>query len=116
MGYRKVIQLSLTFGGLLFVWEFKKLKFEQMMNKEKLLKIFEKYKNESTGGIYMTKWDSMADDILSSQNSSKPLVMCSLPLTEGAMKTNVKKSVMGLMSEPPPPTKPSKDVSGGNDA
>lgn len=45
-----------------------------MLNKEKLLKIFEKYKNASTGGIYMTKWDAMADDIISSQNSSKPVV------------------------------------------
>ena len=45
-----------------------------MLNKETLLKIFEKYKNASTGGIYMTKWDAMADDILSSQNSGKPIV------------------------------------------
>lgn len=53
---------------------------------------------------------------LQSQNSGKPIVMRSLPLTEGAMKTNVKRAVMGLMADPPPPTKSSKDVSGGNDA
>lgn len=46
-----------------------------MLNKETLLKIFDKYKNASTGGIYMTKWDAMADDILSSQNAAKPIVM-----------------------------------------
>lgn len=50
-----------------------------MMNKETLLKIFEKYKNASTGGIYMTKWDAMADEILSSQNAAKPLVRRSKP-------------------------------------
>lgn len=49
-----------------------------MLNKEKLLKIFEQYKSDSTGGIYMTKWDAMADDILSSQNAAKPTVMRSV--------------------------------------
>lgn len=62
--------------------EFEKLKFELMMNKETLLKIFEKYKNASTGGIYMTKWDAMADEILSSQNAAKSLVSGSLPSDE----------------------------------
>lgn len=44
--------------------------------------------------------------------AAKPIVMRSLALTEGAMKTNVKKTVMGLMSAPPPPPQRCKDVSG----
>ena len=80
-----------------------------IMTKDELLKIVDK--NTYCASNYFAIISA-----IEAYTKRKPNVMCSLPLTEGAMKTNVKKSVMGLMSEPPPPPKPSKDVSGGNDA
>lgn len=44
------------------------------------------------------------------EKKSLSTVIRSLPLTEVAIKTNVKKQVMGLMAAPPPPPKSNKGI------
>lgn len=85
-----------------------------MNNKELLYKKLNALRLEVDSSI-VVDIKSTVDAVFQEQNLQQCNVSGSLPLIEGAIKTNVKRTVAGLMAEPPPPPKPRKDVSGGND-